>query len=141
MRSVILATVARALLPILILFSLFLLWRGHNEPGGGFTGGLVASAGVTLFSLAHNPRAARRVVRVDLRTLTGLGLLLAAASGTVAVLSGKPFLTGVWWKLAGPQGATIELGTPFFFDLGVYLVVIGVTLSILFSKAEEEGTR
>ncbi|MCW5943679.1 MAG: Na+/H+ antiporter subunit B [Fimbriimonadaceae bacterium] len=138
MRSIILSTVARAMLPILIMFSLFLLWRGHNEPGGGFTGGLVAAAGVILFSLAYSPRAARRVVRVDLKTLTGFGLLMAAGSGTVAVFAGKPFLTGVWWKLAGPQGSTIELGTPFFFDLGVYLVVIGVTLSILFSKAEEE---
>lgn len=135
--SVILASVARAMLPLLLVFSLFLLWRGHNEPGGGFTGGLVAAAGFALYAMAFQPRSVRRVIRVDLRTLMGAGLLCAAVAGIVGMAQGKPFMTGVWVSLYGPDGVSVEIGTPFLFDVGVYLVVFSVTLSIILSKAEE----
>ncbi|GMV90083.1 MAG: hypothetical protein AMXMBFR81_30130 [Chthonomonas sp.] len=133
----ILASVARAMLPLLLVFSLFLLWRGHNEPGGGFTGGLVAAAGFALYAMAFQPRSVRRVIRVDLRTLMGAGLLCAAAAGVIGMAQGKPFMTGVWISWHGPEGIAVEIGTPFLFDVGVYLVVLSVTLSIILSKAEE----
>lgn len=136
MRSLILPTAARFLLPLLLLFSLFLLLRGHNEPGGGFAGGLVAAAAFALYAMAYDVPTARRALRVDPRALIGLGLFVALGSGAVAALGGRPFLTGVWGYLSLPR-AKVDLGTPVLFDVGVYLVVMGVVLTIILSLAEE----
>ena len=136
MGSLILRTAARILLPLLLLFSFFLLLRGHNEPGGGFAGGLVAAAAFALLAVATDVPIARRALRLEPRLLIGIGLLVAAASGTVGLLGGAPFLTGLWTDLALPGGLTLALGTPLVFDVGVYLVVIGVVLTIVLALAE-----
>lgn len=137
MFSLVLRTAIRYLLPLMLLFSVFLLLRGHNEPGGGFTGGLVAAAAFALYALANGVRAARSILQLDVHTLMGAGLLLALGSGLVSWLVGLPFLTGVWGALNTPWRVVIELGTPMFFDIGVYLVVLGVALMILLTLAEE----
>src|SRR4029079_1978652 len=85
-RLVILPTAARFLLPLLLLFSLFLLVRGHNEPGGGFSGGLVAASAYVLYGFAYGAAEARRVLPADPRALIGAGLLLAVASGCLGLL-------------------------------------------------------
>ena len=137
MFSLVLRTATRYLLPLMLLFSVFLLLRGHNEPGGGFSAGLVAAAAFALYALANGVRAARTILQLEVHTLIGSGLLIALAAGLVPWLTGRPFLTGVWGKLDTPWQATIDLGTPVFFDIGVYLVVLGVALMILFTLAEE----
>jgi multicomponent Na+:H+ antiporter subunit B len=137
MTSLIYNAVVRALQPLLLLFSVFLLLSGHHEPGGGFTGGLVAASAFVLHAVANGPAAARRAVRVPLPSLIGVGLLCGLASGLVAVARDKPFLTGLWLKLGWGGLGAMELGTPLLFDLGVYLVVMGVTLTFIFSLAEE----
>jgi len=136
MTSLILSTATRYLLPLLLLFSFFLLLRGHNDPGGGFAGGLVAAAAFALYAIAHGVAAARRVLPATPQTLIGGGLLVAVSSGLLPVLLGQPFMTGLWDKRSVPVIG--KLGTPLLFDLGVYLVVIGITLLIIFSLAEEE---
>lgn len=134
-RSLILSTAARILLPLLLLFSLFLLLRGHNEPGGGFVGGLVAATGFTLYALAYGVAAARRMLILSPRTLLAAGLLTATAGGAVSLASGLPFLTGLW---IGDRLPVIgSLGTPLLFDTGVYLTVAGMALLIVFSLMEE----
>lgn len=138
MRGLILPTATRYLLPLLLLFSLFLLLRGHNEPGGGFAGGLVASAGFALLATAAGVPAARSLLRVDTRTLIGVGLTAAIASGLVGMVGGRPFLSGAWITFALPDGSTFYVGTPLLFDVGVYLVVIGMVLTIVFALEEEE---
>jgi len=132
--TLILKTTARYLLPLLLLFSVFVFLRGHNEPGGGFVGGLVAAAAFALYSIAHGAEEARKALKVETRTLIGIGLMIALLSGLVAMFRGLPFFTGIWWTLA--EGSYI--GTPVFFDLGVYLAVMGVTLTIIFAMEEEE---
>jgi multicomponent Na+:H+ antiporter subunit A len=129
--SPIFRTAARLLMPLLLLFSVFLLLRGHNEPGGGFVGGLVAAAAFALYSIAFGVKRARQALLVRPMTLLGTGLLIALLSGVPAVLRGQPFLTAGW--MSGP----VPLGTPALFDLGVFLVVAGVVLMMLFSLAEE----
>ncbi len=124
-------TATRILMPLLLLFSVFLLLRGHNEPGGGFVGGLVAAAAFALYGLAYGVEQARRALFVEPLTLLGAGLLIAFASGLPALLRGQPFLTAQW--LAGP----VAFGTPVVFDVGVYLVVTGVAAMMIFSLAEE----
>jgi multicomponent Na+:H+ antiporter subunit B len=136
MTSLILTTATRYLLPLLLLFSFFMLVRGHNEPGGGFMGGLVAAAAFALYAIAFNVSEARRLMKVDPHLLFAVGLLLAVGSGGVAPLFFRqPFLTGIWSDFGLP--AIGKLGTPLLFDLGVYFVVVGITMLIIFSLAEE----
>jgi multicomponent Na+:H+ antiporter subunit A len=129
--SPIFRTAARLLMPLLLLFSVFLLARGHDQPGGGFVGGLVAAAAFALYAIACGVPSARKAVLVKPLTLLGAGLLVALASGLPAVVRGHPFLTALW--LPGP----VALGTPVVFDIGVFLVVAGVVLMMIFTLAEE----
>ncbi|MCC6395885.1 MAG: Na+/H+ antiporter subunit B [Bacteroidetes bacterium] len=135
MRSVILSAATRLLLPLILLLSLFLLLRGHNEAGGGFVGGLVAAAGFVLHGIAHGIEASRRVLLVEPRILLGTGLLVAVVSGLLPLLSRKPFLTGLW--IPGDVAVIGGLGTPMLFDVGVYLVVLGVVTMVVDTLAEE----
>jgi multicomponent Na+:H+ antiporter subunit A len=129
--SPIFRTAARVLMPLLLLFSVFLLLRGHNQPGGGFVGGLVAASAFALYGLAYGMERARRALLVRPLTLLGVGLLTALGSGVPAALRGQPFLTAQW--ALGP----VTAGTPMVFDIGVFLVVSGVVLMMIFSLGEE----
>lgn len=137
MISVILRTATRFLMVLLLLFSAVLVVRGHNAPGGGFIGGLVASAALALYAIAYDTQAARRLLRIEPRNFIGIGLLLAAASGALGLAAGRPFMTGLWGTLKISRATALDLGSPVLFDVGVYLVVIGVTLTIVLSFAEE----
>lgn len=133
----VLRTAARAVLPLLIVFAFFLFLRGHDQPGGGFVAGLVAAAGVALYAMAYDARTARRLLRVPSRSLMASGLmvaLLAAAFGTWAA----PILTGQWTVLALPGGSDLKVGTPLFFDFGVFLVVLGVASALATALLEEQ---
>lgn len=136
MSSLVLRTAAGVLQPVLLLYSVYLLLAGHNDPGGGFAGGLVASAAFALNALAYDSQSARRSLRVDPRTLVGAGLLAATASGVPGLLAGSEYLTGLWIHLPAP-GGDIPLGTPLLFDAGVYLLVLGMVLLMVFPLAEE----
>jgi len=137
MASLILHMATRLLMPLLLMFSLFLLLRGHNQPGGGFTAGLVAAAAWGLYALAYDGRAARKALRIRPRVLMGLGLSSILVSGLFGPFSGDPFLTGKWTKIHLGEIGSFDVGTPLLFDFGVYLAVIGVTLTIIFALEEE----
>ena len=131
-------TVERWLRPLFLIFSLYLLLRGHNGPGGGFVGGLVAAVPFALHALVCDVPSARRLLKVEPQLLMGLGLACAMASGLVSLFLGQPYMTGKWavWHVSGlPE---LALGTPLLFDVGVYLAVMGVTTVIILSLAEEE---
>ena len=138
MTSLILRSTARYLTPLLLIFSVFLFWRGHNQPGGGFAGGLVAAVPFAIFSIAFGAAEARRVLHVEPHVLIATGLLTALVSGAAGLLVGDPFLTSSWGTLRVPGFPAVDLGTPVLFDLGVYLLVIGVTLYIIFALEEAE---
>jgi multicomponent Na+:H+ antiporter subunit B len=76
-------------------------------------------------------------LRIDPRTLVPLGLLIALGSGTVPLILGEPFLSGMWFTVYVPGLEELTLGTPLIFDCGVYLVVLGVTLTMILTLAEE----
>jgi multicomponent Na+:H+ antiporter subunit B len=135
-NSFILRTASRLLVGLLLMFSIFLLLRGHNQPGGGFIGGLVAAAAFVLYGLASNEISVRQAIHFDTRSYIAGGLLLAGASALFPTFLGLPFLTGVWGTIY-LFGAAVELGTPVFFDIGVYIAVIGVALTIVLAMAEE----
>lgn len=137
MNSLILRTTARYLLPMLLLFSVFLLLRGHHEPGGGFTGGLVAGAAWALYALAYDARAMRSALPCAPHILIGGGLLVALASGVLGLFLRQPFLTGQWFALPIPGLGKVDVGSPLIFDFGVYLLVWGIVLMVVLVFAEE----
>ena len=135
MSSLILRTAARAIEPLLLFFSLYVLVAGHDEPGGGFVGGLVAAAALALHAIAFGVASARRALRWDPQTLIAAGLVAALAAVWLGPAAGRPPMTGLW--TAAPGNTAITLGTPVLFDVGVFLVVAGATLGVLFSLSEE----
>ena len=139
MNSVVLSTATRFLITLLLLVAVFLLVRGHNDPGGGFVAALVASIAVALYAFATSVDDARALLRFDPHLLLGVGVLLALASGIPAALAGDPPLTGMWFDIALPGGTTVKLGTPLLFDLGVFLTVFGSVLGMVLTLSETEA--
>ena len=135
MDSIILRTPTRALAPLMLIFSVFLLVRGHNEPGGGFVGGLVAATAFALVLASDGLAKARSLLRLEPLSFVAVGLGVAVSSGVTPLFEDGAFLTGLWLKTRIPVIG--KLGTPFVFDVGVYLVVLGITLTIIFELAEE----
>jgi multicomponent Na+:H+ antiporter subunit B len=127
LRNSLLPSAARLIIPVQVIFSIYLLLRGHNLPGGGFIGGLVLASALVLRVMVH-PRAIKR----DLIALSGLGLLVALASASLPLAFGQPFFTGVWGgEIWLPMVGKLKLGTPLLFDIGVFLVVTGVGAKML----------
>ncbi len=135
MKSSILQTATRYLLPILLLFSIFLLLRGHYYPGGGFVGGLVASIAFVLHSFAYGTDNTMKILHYKPLSLIPIGLGVAVMSMFLPVFFGLPVMTGLW--LNQPIPVIGMIGSALFFDLGVYLVVIGTVLTILFTISLE----
>jgi len=127
MNSLVLKVISRTLLPVSLIYSVYLLWRGHNEPGGGFVGGLVAASGFVVYALPRGRNALRRLLLVSPETIAGVGVILALVSGVPALLYGQPFLTHQWTE----TNFGLALGTPLLFDSGVYLAVNGAVLTFL----------
>lgn len=129
--SIILRTASRLLIPLMLLFSVFLLLRGHNETGGGFIGGLVAGIAFSLYAVSFGTQLSRRAVKAAPPTLMAGGLGLALLTGLAPLLVDGRFLQGLWGKIGG-----IKVGSPVFFDVGVYLLVIGMVLVIVFELGD-----
>ena len=163
MKSLIFRTAARFLLPVMLLSSVVVCLRGHNDPGGGFVGGLIAAAAFGLHSMAYGSASVRELLtigrfKIDLHTTIGVGLLLAFCSSlpglVIGLVGGLPADTtmlgnaahaggyeatafsGLWWGFVVPGLGEIKLGTPMFFDIGVYITVQCVTLLMILTLEE-----
>ncbi len=136
MDSLILRAAARFLVSLILVFSVYFLFRGHNAPGGGFAGALIAATGFALYAISEGPESVRRAIRIDPRRLIVSGIILALMSGLPAVFAGKPFLTGIWGTISA-MGGTIALGTPLFFDIGVFAIVLGAILLLILALEED----
>ena len=136
--SPLLRTASRLLVPLLVIFSFYLLWRGHNEPGGGFVAGLVVTGALALRVQADGVWAGWRFLRLSPPAYIGLGLLLMLGSGLQAVTFGMPFMTGLWTEVPFP-GESLKLGTPLLFDVGVYALVLGFGATVLLAMEEEHA--
>lgn len=136
-RSVILDTVLDGVTRTAMVLSLFLLFAGHNSPGGGFVGGLVAAAALVLRYVAGQAERVDSVARVQPSTLLGLGLLLAGLTGAGGWVWGTEFLTSTKVEVVLPVLGKLKATSALTFDIGVYLIVVGLGVVILRSLGEE----
>ncbi|MCK5356399.1 MAG: Na(+)/H(+) antiporter subunit B [Methyloprofundus sp.] len=139
--SPILDITLRWLVVLLGIVSLFLLLRGHDEPGGGFSGGLLAASAVIIMTIAYGAAAGRKLLYFQPLSYIAVGLILSVLASMFQL--DTPFMSSIWIKL--PLGfTTLKLGSPLLFDLGVYIVVLGVVSSFVLEiesvvKTKKEG--
>jgi len=129
--SILLRSVARIILPLAFLVAAHLLMRGHNLPGGGFVAGLMAASALILQFVATERRTAGSGLPQRPETLIWLGLLLATGTALASLLLGFPLLTHTTFAIDLPVLGHSDIATAMFFDIGVFLVVSGITLAIL----------
>jgi multicomponent Na+:H+ antiporter subunit B len=137
MNTLILRTVAPPITALMLVFSVFVLLRGHNEPGGGFIGGLIAASALAIYGIAYGVSAVRRAIRFHPMSIAGFGLLVGTLSGVVSIFAGVPFMTGLW-IYPSVFGVEVPLATVISFDIGVYFVVLGSVASIALALEERE---
>lgn len=132
-RSTLLAQSARPVYWIMLMAALWILLRGHNEPGGGFIGGLVAVAGSSLLAVTLGTYAARRLQPLAPLPLAMAGVGLALLAGLAGTVAGLPFLTHLW--------TNIGLSTVMLFDVGVFCAVWGALTGYVFALLDDDGER
>jgi multicomponent Na+:H+ antiporter subunit B len=144
-RIVILESAAGPLYVVILLASVWILFRGHNEPGGGFIGGLVAVSATVLWAVAYGTEAAAD--RLPWRSpvvLAAVGVGAAALAGIPALLVGETFLTGLWGPTLPLLVSELKIGSVVLFDIGVYLCVwgglAGYALALLATDDAGEGS-
>jgi len=137
MRTLIFRTIAPLLVVVMLVFSVFVMLRGHNEPGGGFIGGLIAASAMAIYGMAAGPVAVRRAIKVDPLAIAGFGVVLAGLSGMLSLAYEVPFLTGLWASFPLGDGE-VSVSTPMFFDIGVYFVVLGTISGVALGLEEED---
>jgi multicomponent Na+:H+ antiporter subunit B len=131
MKSLIFRTASAYLLPLLLLFSIFILLRGHYLPGGGFVGGLMASIAFLIHSFAFGLKETQSIIKINPGYLMPIGLAFAVGAAIAPFFVDAPLLKGLWFE--EPFRFIGMVGSALVFDIGVYLVVIGATLTIIFS--------
>ena len=137
-NDVILRTAVKVIVFIVLLFSGYLFLAGHNAPGGGFIGGLMTSSALVLLALTFDLKTLFQALPFNYRLIAGAGLLIAVLTGAGSFLFGEPFLSHAFGHFDLPILGDTELATATLFDLGVYLAVVGVTMTIILSIGEDQ---
>ena len=132
MNTLIFRTMAPMIAVAMVLFSIVILLRGHNDPGGGFIGGLIAASAAAIYGMARGVGEVRRLLRFNPMAFAGFGVALAIAVGLISAVAGAPFLTAFW--LPG-----YAFGVPGAFDVGVYFVVFGTMTAIILALEDSGG--
>ncbi|WP_195210313.1 MnhB domain-containing protein [Actinomarinicola tropica] len=127
----------RVAVPIVLIASVFLLFAGHNAPGGGFIGGLVAGSAVFLRYISAGATAHGGVTRVPFEVLLGAGVLLSALTGVASLVAGDGFLEAWTFEEDLPVLGTVKFTATLPFDIGVYLVVLGLAVAVVASLGRE----
>ncbi|MDR3662570.1 MAG: Na+/H+ antiporter subunit A [Mycobacterium sp.] len=150
-RSLVLEVATRMIFPLIMVLSVYFFFAGHNTPGGGFAGGLTAGLALVLRYLAGGRYELGETLPLDAGKILGAGLALSAGTATASLLLGAPVLSSAVVKFTLPVLGSVKVVTALFFDLGVYLIVVGLVLDILRSlgarvdqelyAAREDATR
>ncbi|ADC50692.1 Mrp complex subunit B, sodium/proton antiporter subunit [Alkalihalophilus pseudofirmus OF4] len=137
-NDVLLHTLTRVVTFIILAFSVYLFFAGHNNPGGGFIGGLMTASALLLMYLGFDMRSIKKAIPFDFTKMIAFGLLIAIFTGFGGLLVGDPYLTQYFEYYQIPILGETELTTALPFDLGIYLVVIGIALTIILTIAEDD---
>lgn len=141
-QSLILQYVVSLVFFVVNLFAIYLLLRGHNDPGGGFIAGLISGLSVLLLALAYGFDELKRLLRVDPLYFVLVGLAISYLTAFIPTFFDQSFLQHTMWHLHLPLFGELHIGTAFAFDLGVFFVVIGVVVRVIFVLVDamsEEG--
>lgn len=138
MNSVILQIASKYVRWILVIFSIIMLIRGHNLPGGGFIGGLLAGLSLAYKGFAFTPGILEKEMKIKPEIFIVFGLVLIFFSLFPGFFIEGTLMQGIWFTIPFPFTEGYKFGTPFLFDIGVYFIVIGVTVLFLFSLTEKE---
>jgi multicomponent Na+:H+ antiporter subunit B len=133
MNSVILQIAQRYVRFLLLFFAVIALLRGHNHPGGGFIGGLLAGLSIVLKGFAYDMDQMKSQMKFSDLGFIGTGLGLILLSTVPSIWKGMEFMTGIWVTVPLPILGELKLGTPLLFDMGVFFIVIGVIVMFWFS--------
>lgn len=136
-NDVILRTVTHIVVFIILTFGVELFFSGHNNPGGGFIGGLVLSSAFVLLFLVYDIETVRKGIPFDFKKIAAFGVLLVVLSGIGSVLFGTSFLTQTFSYFDLPVFGETELATVVLFEAGVALTVVGVVVTIILSISED----
>ena len=130
-RSLVLEVATRMIFPLIMVLSAYFFFAGHNTPGGGFAGGLTAGLALVLRYLAGGRYELGETLPLDAGKILGVGLGLSAGTAVASLLLGAPVLSSAVLQFDIPVLGTVKLVTALFFDLGVYLIVVGLVLDVL----------
>lgn len=136
--DVFLHTASKVLVFLILTYAIYILFAGHNNPGGGFVGGLVTASGMVLLYLAFDAKTVRQIIPANFRFIGAAGVLLAVLTGAVPAIAGEPFLTHRMAHAAVPLFGDVHLATAVLFDIGVFLAVIGTAMTIISNISEDE---
>lgn len=134
-KSIIFHIGMKTILPVLVIGSFVIFWRGHQLPGGGFIGGLLAGAALATHAFCFGVQATLRLILIHPLSFIFLGLFLALLSGILSFSIGEQPFTGLWVSVP----LISSLGTPILFDLGVYLLVIGFVIVFITQILQEDS--
>ncbi|WP_188455612.1 Na(+)/H(+) antiporter subunit B [Virgibacillus oceani] len=137
-NDLILRTTTSLIAFILLGFAIYLLMAGHNSPGGGFVGGLMTASAFVLMYMSYGIETVKKILPINFRTLIPIGLLIAVGTGAGSFIFDVPFLSHTFGYFTLPIFGEIELATAMLFDIGVYVTVLGVTMTIILSIANDQ---
>ena len=135
--SLILKSFSKYIFVFINVAAIFIFFKGHNEPGGGFIAGVATAISLVLLEMTQEYSLVKKMLRIDPLTIAGAGLILAYGTSFAPVIVNKPFLYHKMIHLHIPILGDLHVGTPLLFDLGVYLVVVGVLSKMIFVFSEE----
>ena len=137
-NDVMLQTATKVVTFIILMFAVHIFFAGHYTPGGGFVGGLLTTSAIVLLMLAFDIETVKKILPINYVTMTAVGLLLALATASASIIFDVPFFTHAYDYFDLPLFGKTSLHSAMLFDAGVYLVVVGVTMTIIQTIGEDE---
>ncbi|HIV81819.1 MAG TPA: Na(+)/H(+) antiporter subunit B [Candidatus Salinicoccus merdavium] len=129
----------RLIVIVVVTFSLYIFFSGHNEPGGGFIGGLMTAIAILMLYLVFGLQTIKKALPFNYTYFMGIGLLLAASTGIISMIAGDQYLKQYFDYFHIPIFGEVELTTALIFDLGVYLVVVGTAMTLILTVVEDDS--
>lgn len=129
----------RLIAVVVVTFSIYLFFSGHNAPGGGFIGGLMTALAILVMYLIFGVKTIKESLPFNYTYMMSIGLLLAAFTGIISWIFGYPYLKQFFDYFQIPLFGEVELTTTLIFDLGVYLLVVGAAMTFVLTIVEDDS--